>query len=257
MQHRARKRFGQNFLQDTLIINRILAAIAPEKTDNLIEIGPGLGALTRPLINAVDKLSAVEIDDDLQQYLQDSLPNAKEKLNLIHADALTVDYQKFGENLRIVGNLPYNISTPLLINFLQNANVIKDMHFMLQHEVVARITAEPGSKTYGRLSVMVQYYYDATYLFKVPPTSFNPQPKVDSAIVRLTPLKPNPYPELPFAKLEKVVAKAFSMRRKTLSNNLKPFISREELISLDIDPQQRPEQISVADFTKIVQFIKI
>ena len=254
MTHRPRKRFGQNFLHDQHIINSILRCINAQPTDNLIEIGPGLGALTKPLLSRVNRLTAIEIDTDLQAQLQ-KMPEAQGKLNLISGDALTVDYRQFGKDQRIVGNLPYNISTPLLIRLLQITPYIRDMHFMLQQEVVQRLAAPPGSKTYGRLSVIAQYYCAVLNLFHVPPTAFHPEPKVDSAIVRLTP-HPSPlYAELEFLVLEKLVAKAFSMRRKTLANNLKPLLSAAELVQLDIDPQWRPEQISVIDYVKIGMFV--
>jgi len=254
MMHRPRKRFGQNFLHDQNIINSILRCINVQPTDNLLEIGPGLGALTKPLLNQVNQLTAIEIDTDLHAHLQ-QLPAAQGKLHLINADALKVDFTPFGENLRIVGNLPYNISTPLLIRLLQITPQIKDMHFMLQKEVVQRLAASPGSKTYGRLSVMAQYYCDVSELLHVPPTAFNPEPKVDSAIVRLTPFASGKYPAVPFSELEQLVAKAFSMRRKTLANNLKPLLAANDLISLNIDPQWRPEQISVIDYVTITNFL--
>ena len=254
MTHRPRKRFGQNFLQDQHVINAILRCISPLPSDNLLEIGPGLGALTKPLLNLVSTLTAIEIDNDLYAQLQ-NLPTTKGQLKLVHADALTVDYRQFGEQLRIIGNLPYNISTPLLIQLLQLTPWIKDMHFMLQKEVVQRLAATPGSKTYGRLSVMAQYYCEVTELLHVPPSAFYPEPKVDSAIVRLTPFSTSPYPELAFSTLEALVAKAFSMRRKTLINNLKPLLTAEDLLTLEINPERRPEQISVVEYVKIAKFI--
>ncbi len=255
MTHRPRKRFGQNFLHDQHIINGILRCFNAQPTDKVVEIGPGLGALTKPLLNCVNQLMAIEIDTDLQDHLL-ALPEAKDKLQLIRADALTVDYQQLGEHLRIIGNLPYNISTPLLIRLLQSTPWIKDMHFMLQKEVVQRLAASPGGKTYGRLSVMAQYYCEVSELFHVPPTAFHPKPKVDSAIVRLTPYVSSPYAKVEFAALEQLVAKAFSMRRKTLANNLKPVLSAADLIQLEIDPQCRPEQLSVKDYVKIVFFVQ-
>ena len=254
MTHRPRKRFGQNFLHDQSIINSILRCFNPNSSDNVLEIGPGLGALTKPLLNIIDTVTAIEIDTDLLAHLR-TLPASHGKLQLINADALTVDYGQFGEKLRIIGNLPYNISTPLLIKLLQITSVIQDMHFMLQKEVVQRLAAPPGSKTYGRLSVMAQYYCDVTELLHVPPTAFDPEPKVDSAIVRLTPFESPKYPLVAFANLEAIVAKAFSMRRKTLANNLKPILSAAELAALDIDPQLRAEQIPVMDYVKITGLV--
>lgn len=247
MQHRPRKRFGQNFLQSQTVIAAIVRLIDPHPEDNLVEIGPGLGALTIPLLQHVNQLTAIEIDRDLHAGLL-ALPLAAARLKLIDADALSVNYDQFGKNLRLVGNLPYNISTPLLIHLLRHLGVIRDMHFMLQAEVVDRIVAEPGSKTYGRLSVMAQYYCDADALLEVPPSAFYPQPKVNSAILRLVPHSKALYPPVAWADLEKLVACAFGMRRKTLANNLKPLLSAAQIAGLGIDPGLRPEQISVPQY---------
>ena len=255
MVHRARKRFGQNFLQNPLIIDHIIQSLHLQTCDNVLEIGPGLGALTQPLLHQLNRLTAIEIDRDLQAHLTNAY-GADGKLTLIPADALTIDYSQFGPQLRVIGNLPYNISTPLLLHLVHYISHISDMHFMLQKEVVDRIAAHPGSKAYGRLSVMLQYYCDVEHLFDVPPEAFHPQPKVDSAIVRLTPHTTSPYPTIEFAALERLVAHAFSMRRKTLANNLKPIISAAELTSLGIDPVLRPEQISVMDYVRLATFVK-
>lgn len=254
MVHRPRKRFGQNFLQNQPIINDILRAFNPQPADKVVEIGPGLGALTTPLLRILDSLIAIEIDTDLQEHLR-VMPQAPGKLQLINADALTVDYGQLGEHLRIIGNLPYNISTPLLLYVLHYAHCIDDMHFMLQKEVVERLAAQPGCKTYGRLSVIVQYQCEVEQLFIVPPTAFHPQPKVESAIVRLTPYQASPYPPVNFATLERLVASAFSMRRKTLANNLKTLLTAAELSALGINPCLRPEQISVTEYVQIAKFI--
>jgi 16S rRNA (adenine1518-N6/adenine1519-N6)-dimethyltransferase len=254
MTHQPRKRFGQNFLHDARIINDILRCIQVQADDNVIEIGPGLGALTKPLLKLLNRLTAIEIDRDLYAELN-QLPEDAGKLHLIQADALTIDYRELGSHQRLIGNLPYNISTPLLIRLLQLTPWIQDMHFMLQKEVVSRLAATPGSKAYGRLSVMAQYYCEVSSVLDVPPTAFYPEPKVDSAVVRLTPYTTSPYPSIAFASLEQLVAKAFSMRRKTLANNLKPLLSAADLIQLDIDPQWRPEQISVIDYVKIGIFL--
>ena len=254
MQHRARKRFGQNFLQNQSVIHDILRYVNPQPNDKMVEIGPGLGALTIPLLSRLNTLNAVEIDRDLQAHLE-AMPEAIGKLNLIKADALTVDYTQWGKDLRVIGNLPYNISTPLLLHLLTQADYIEDMHFMLQKEVVERLAADPGSKTYGRFSVVVQYRCEVEHLFDVPPTAFHPQPKVDSAIIRLTPYKKSPYPFVNFGVLERLMASAFSMRRKTLANNLKPLLTAAELMSINIDPSLRPEQLSVTDYVHIAKFI--
>jgi 16S rRNA (adenine1518-N6/adenine1519-N6)-dimethyltransferase len=254
VRHSPRKRFGQNFLQNAHIIDSILRAINPQPQDNVLEIGPGLGALTQPLLRKLDHLTAVEIDTDLQQFLAE-LPIAQGKLKLISADALTIDYSQFGPKLRVVGNLPYNISTPILILLLKFASYIEDMYFMLQKEVVDRMAAGPGSKAYGRLSVMLQYHCEVEHLFDVPPEAFEPQPKVDSAVVRLIPFQKSPFDTIAVEQLERLVASAFAMRRKTLTNNLKGIISFAQLAELGIDGNRRPEQISVAEYVQLAKFI--
>ena len=254
MRHSPRKRFGQKFLQNRHIIDDIVRAINPQAEDNMLEIGPGLGALTEPLLRRLNHLTAVEIDTDLQKYLAE-LAIAQGKLRLVAADALTLDYSQFGSQLRVVGNLPYNISTPLLIHLLRFTSSIEDMHFMLQKEVVERIAAEPGSKAYGRLTVMLQYHCAVDYLFDVPPEAFDPRPKVDSAVVRLIPHRVSPFEEVSKAQLERLVASAFAMRRKTLNNNLKGIITAEQLSTLGIDGSKRPEQISISEYVQLAKFI--
>ena len=254
MRHSPRKRFGQNFLQSPQVIHNIVQAINPQANDNMLEIGPGLAALTQPLLRHVNHLTAVEIDTDLQEYLA-ALPIAQGKLNLIAADALTLDYSQFGSNLRVVGNLPYNISTPILIHLLHYASHIEDMHFMLQKEVVDRMAAQPGCKAYGRLSVMLQYHCDVEHLFNVPPEAFEPKPKVDSAIVRLIPYRNSPFESVNVNQLKELVASAFAMRRKTLINNLKGIVSAAQLSELGIDGGKRPEQISIAEYVQLAKFI--
>ncbi|RUQ85050.1 MULTISPECIES: 16S rRNA (adenine(1518)-N(6)/adenine(1519)-N(6))-dimethyltransferase RsmA [Legionella] len=250
MGHRPRKRFGQNFLQNQHVIAAILQNFHAQQEDKVLEIGPGLGALTKPLLKILNHLIAIEIDADLQAMWASS-PIAAEKLQLIAEDALTVDYSQFGRNLRIIGNLPYNISTPLLIRLLQFIPCIEDMHFMLQKEVVERLAASPHCKDYGRLSVIVQYYCEVEHLFDVPADAFYPQPKVESAVVRLLPYKISPYPQVSFTVLERLLAQAFGMRRKTLANNLKPICSAATLSHYGIDPSLRPEQIPVADYARL------
>jgi 16S rRNA (adenine1518-N6/adenine1519-N6)-dimethyltransferase len=253
MNHRPRKRFGQNFLEDSSIINHIVDAIHPNLTDNMLEIGPGLGALTRPLLKRLDKLNAIEIDTDLQAHLA-NMPEGNNKLNVIKADALTVDLAPLGNKLRVIGNLPYNISTPLLFHLLEHASQIEDMHFMLQEEVVKRLAAAPSCKAYGRLTVMVQALCRVEALFSVPPTAFNPPPKVQSAIVRLAPHAVQPEPEL-IEALKPLLHQAFSTRRKTLANNLKPMISASKLEELGLDPVRRPETLSVEEYLKLAKFL--
>lgn len=254
MNHHPRKRFGQNFLHDAHVIDAIVKAIHPMPHDNVLEIGPGLGALTQPLLQVLDHLNAVEIDRDLQEHLK-RLPIAQDKFHLIGGDALKVDYSQFGSHLRIVGNLPYNISTPLLLRLLEYAPFIKDMYFMLQKEVVMRMAASHGTKAYGRLSVMMQYECEVVHVFDVPPEAFDPPPKVNSAIVRLIPYKQSPFEAVDRKVLEQVVARAFSMRRKTLRNNLKGLVSTEELNQLGIIDSKRPEDISISEYVHLAKFI--
>lgn len=253
MRHYPLKRFGQNFLEDKGIINTILRIFAPKPQDNIVEIGPGLGALTSPLLACLPHLTAIEIDTNLQEYLA-TLP-LSHKLTLIKGDALTINYASLGEQLRLIGNLPYNISTPLLLHVLQDAAHIEDMHFMLQKEVVDRLAAVPGNKSYGRLSVVVQYRCEVTSLLNVPASAFNPPPKVESAVVRLVPYHEPPYPSVDENQLRQVVKTAFAMRRKTLANNFKSVLMPQDWLKLDIDAKQRPEQLSVSDYVRITKFL--
>jgi len=252
--HQARKRFGQNFLQDQNIIRNILLNINPKVGDNIAEIGPGLGAITQHLLSATDgHLNVVEIDRDLVQVLKTQFFNYPE-LQIHQGDALKFDFSQLVENdskLRIVGNLPYNISTPLIFHLLSFSGKVKDMHFMLQKEVVDRMAAGPGDSAYGRLGIMVQYHCKVESLFKVPPTAFDPQPKVDSAIVRLTPYDTLPHPAIDHKQLSSLVTTAFNQRRKTIRNNLKKLISGEKLEALGIDPGLRPENLSLENFVTI------
>jgi 16S rRNA (adenine1518-N6/adenine1519-N6)-dimethyltransferase len=248
--HQARKRFGQNFLVSPGVIRNIVEAIAPKDGDLVVEIGPGLGALTGPLLERVERLHVVEIDRDLIARLKASYP--PERLVIHEGDALEFDFATLGERIKIVGNLPYNISTPLLFHLSGYAGRVRDMHFMLQKEVVDRMAAAPGSGDYGRLSVMLQYRFDIERLFVVPPGAFNPPPKVDSAIVRLVPKKvgagETAKDEALFAR---VVATAFSQRRKMLRNTLRELITEEGLAALGIAPTARAEDLSVADYLRL------
>lgn len=253
--YRTKKRFGQHFLNDSSVIEKLIYEIIPKRSEKFVEIGPGLGALTFPLLNKLDKLDVVEIDRDVIARL-----NQKNLANLsIHGvDALKFEFSGLltdsKEKLRVVGNLPYNISTPLIFHLLNSKHSILDMHFMLQNEVVQRITASPSNKSYGRLSVMVQYHCQTEYLFFVGPESFDPPPKVDSAILRLIPWKNPPYKASDETHLEKLVAQAFSMRRKTLRNNLKKIINSEHINELGIDPNLRAENLTVSDFVTLSNF---
>jgi 16S rRNA (adenine1518-N6/adenine1519-N6)-dimethyltransferase len=251
--HVPRKRFGQHFLADRETIARIVSAIDPRRDDHIVEIGPGLGALTAPLLERVEHLHVVELDRDLSERLRKRYP--VDRLTVHQADALRFDFATLPAPLRVVGNLPYNISTPLLFHVAAAAARCTDLHFMLQHEVVERMIAKPAESEYGRLSVMLQYRFRLERLFSVSPGSFRPPPKVHSAVVRLV---PRPFSELDALNeggFSKVVAQAFSMRRKTLRNNLSGLISASELHELGVDPGERAQTLSVAAFITIANRI--
>lgn len=245
-QHRARKRFGQNFLHDEGVIHQIVRSIDPQPNDKLIEIGPGMSALTLPLIQAVKHLNVIEIDRDLVQYLQKRY--SSDQLSIISADVLTVDFAQFGPGIRIVGNLPYNISSPLLFHLMPYAELIIDQHFMLQKEVIERMIAKPGDSLYGRLSIMLQARYRMQKLFDVAPEAFDPAPKVTSAVVRMRPLKAD-RPQAKNAKVfEKVVAQAFSQRRKMLRGTLSQWGPHIDWEALGINPTDRAEHLSLQQY---------
>lgn len=250
--HKARKRFGQNFLQDMTIIDRIMRAINPQKTDFLLEIGPGQGALTQELLKEAARLDVIELDQDLIPLLKLRF-GLNPVFHLYQGDALKFNLTKLflGNSLRVVGNLPYNISTPLIFHLLSYVNIIKDMHFMLQKEVVERMAAEPGSGNRGRLTIMVQYFCRVEHVFNVPPSAFNPSPKVDSAIVRLTPYTNPPFLAKDYKLFELVVREAFNKRRKTLRNTLKQVLSSEAIEQAGIDASLRPEQLLLVDFVNL------
>lgn len=252
----ARKRFGQNFLVDSQVIYAIVQAIAPRRADHIVEIGPGLGALTEPLLDRLDHLHVVEIDRDIVAHLQQRFGAHTVGRLTIHAgDALAFDFAALADagmgELRIVGNLPYNISTPLLFYLATFAESVQDMHFMLQQEVVARMAALPGTPNYGRLSVMLQYRFFIDRLFDVPPEAFDPAPKVDSAIVRLVPRPPSELRAHCVKKLAKIVAAAFSQRRKMLRNTLSTYFSEADLARLGVAPTARAEALTVEDYVRL------
>lgn len=256
MGHTPRKRFGQNFLVDEPVVNRIVSAIHPAPSDQLVEIGPGQGALTGGLLESGCQLDVIELDRNLVPGLLAAFckyPGFK----LHNADALGFDFANLAERsglpLRIVGNLPYNISTPLIFKLLEHCADIKDMHFMLQLEVVQRLAAEPGSKHWGRLGIMNQYFCRVEQLFEVPPEAFRPQPKVQSAVVRLTPWQQQnqPHPACDPATLRRVTQSAFAQRRKTLRNNLKGIIDESGLETLGIDPGARAEALDLGQFIAV------
>lgn len=253
MKHVAKKRFGQNFLTDQGVIDSLVSAIAPKPDDLMVEIGPGLGALTKPLLQKLNMLHVVEVDRDIISWMQKEY--VKNHITIHNSDALKFNFGSLGENLRVVGNLPYNISTPILFHLLDNVHAITDMHFMLQKEVVERMVAEPSTAAYGRLSVMLQYRLHMEYLFTVPPEAFDPAPKVESAFVRCV-----PYATLPIAANDEtlfaqVVTAAFSQRRKTLRNTLKGLLHDDGFSALNIDSQLRAENLSVADFVAIANYL--
>lgn len=256
MPHRPRKRFAQHFLHDPGIIERMVAAIAPRPDDAMVEIGPGTGALTAPLLERLDRLVAVELDRDLIPGLQ-RLDAGRGRLTLHNQDALGFDFAALAGRcgpLRVVGNLPYNISTPLIFRLLGAVQGIKDMHLLLQREVVGRIAARPGGKAYGRLSVMVQYHCEAEPLFAVGAGAFSPPPRVDSAFLRLRP-RPEPPPLRDHRRFEHIVARAFSQRRKTLRNALRGLVSAQDLLAAGLDPALRGETLSVAQFVALANHV--
>lgn len=270
LSHQPRKRFGQNFLHDQVIIGRIIDSIHANRDDLMLEIGPGMGAITEPLLNEVDRLTVVELDTDLADSLRIRIgANSNEGLTIVKANAMEVDYRALyhqinvdnrDKKMRIVGNLPYNISTPLLFHLLSFADVIQDMHFMLQKEVVDRITADVDSREYGRLSVMMQYYCETDYLLTVPNGAFNPPPKVTSAVFRLTPYQDKPIVADDEKLFALVVREAFNHRRKTLRAIFKkspilPAVTEQNLIDWGINPLARPETLSVTEFVTLANGI--
>ena len=253
MMHIARKRFGQNFLVDEQIIADIIRVIHPRPDDNMVEIGPGLGALTRPLLKELKLLHVVEIDRDIIARLHKDYP--QDKLVIHAGDALKFDFAELPTPLRIVGNLPYNISSPLLFHFSAYAERITDMHFMLQNEVVERMVAEPSTAAYGRLSVMLQYRFYMEKLLDVPPESFRPSPKVNSAIVRMIPLPANQVLVRDEKLFAAIVATAFGQRRKTLRNTLKSYLNEADFEQLGIDAQLRAENLGVEEFARVANYL--
>ncbi len=254
--HQARKRFGQNFLHDPGVIERIIRAIHPKPDDAIVEIGPGLGAITEEILAVNPKLQVVELDRDLIPVLRTKFFNYPD-FRIHEGDALTFDFSQLtdGKPLRIIGNLPYNISTPLIFHLLSQTGVVQDMHFMLQKEVVQRMAAVPGDNNYGRLGIMTQYFCKVQPLFEVGPGAFRPAPKVDSAIVRLVPHTELPHPAKDLGTLQAVVRTAFNARRKTLRKALAGVVTVEQLQALGINDGLRPENLSLADYVSIADLI--
>ncbi|RZA34799.1 MAG: 16S rRNA (adenine(1518)-N(6)/adenine(1519)-N(6))-dimethyltransferase RsmA [Lysobacteraceae bacterium] len=255
MKHVARKRFGQNFLTDKLVLDNIIDAIAPQRGEAMVEIGPGLAAMTALLLKSLDHMHVVELDRDLVARLEKAYP--REKLTVHSGDALKFDFGSIpvpeGQKLRIVGNLPYNISSPLLFHLAEFAPLVEDQHFMLQKEVVERMVAEPGTKAYSRLSVMLQWRYDMDLMFIVPPTAFDPPPQVESAIVRMIPKRQ--MLGVDGATLEKVVAKAFSQRRKVIRNCVAGMFTEAQLVEAGIDPGVRPEAVGLEQYVALANLL--
>lgn len=252
--HIPRKRFGQNFLQDASVIANIVHAVNPQPDDVVIEIGPGLGAITKPLLAALKHLHVVEIDRDIISRLQTEFP--AERLSIHAGDALAFDFASVAEGkLKIVGNLPYNISTPLLFHLATYGQKVTDMHFMLQKEVIERMVAEPSTADYGRLTVMLQYRFEMENILHVPPEAFWPPPKVDSAVVRMIPAPGRCGVASDELLLEQVVTTAFSQRRKTLKNNLKGLLDADGFAALEMDPGLRPENLPVEDYVRLANYL--
>ena len=259
MNARPKKSFGQHFLHEKRYIDRIVSAISPRDGDTVVEIGPGEGALTLPLLAAAGRLTAIELDTDLIPALRERAA-AVGTLTIIQADVLTVDFTALARQLgtprlRIAGNLPYYISSPILFHCVEHAAAIQDMHFMLQKEVVDRMAAEPGSKVYGRLSVMLQLACRVVPLFDVPPGAFRPPPKVDSSVVRLTPLAPSERHDADPARVHAIVKAAFAQRRKTLANGLKQLMGTDAIRRAGVDPGARAETLAPLDFVRLAKLV--
>lgn len=252
--HFARKRFGQNFLTDPFIIDSMVTAFNPKPNQAIVEIGPGLGALTLPISDQIENMTVIELDRDLAARLA-AHPALRAKLTIIQNDAMTIDFgaiaKEKGQPLRVFGNLPYNISTPLMFHLFTYTTAIADMNFMLQKEVVNRLVAGPNTKAYGRLSVMAQYYCQIIPILAVPPSAFTPAPKVDSAVVRLIPHQRNPYAICDVKLLSRITTQAFNQRRKTIRNSLSDLFSVQDFEQLSIDPNCRAENISVENYCKL------
>lgn len=252
MKHQPRRRFGQNFLIDANVIAAIVAAIRPARGDRVVEIGPGLGALTRPLLAAAGQMHAIEIDRDLAAVLRNEFAP---RLTVHLTDVLNCDFASLGDDLRVVGNLPYNISTPLLFHLGDFTARIRDIHVMLQKEIVERMVAAPSDSNYGRLSVMLQYRFELEKLLDVPAAAFEPAPKVDSTVLRLTPLRPLPFVARDEELFASIVKAAFSQRRKTLRNSLRRFLSEPDFGALAIAPAARAQELGVKQFVAIADYV--
>jgi len=252
--HRPRKRFGQHFLTDSATIEQIVAAIQPHDTETIVEVGPGRGAISDPLARLAGEFHTIELDRDLAAMIRMRFAT-QANVTVHEGDVLNFDFASLGNELRIVGNLPYNISTPLLFRLVEFRTVIRDMHFMLQKEVVDRMAAPPGNKTYGRLSIMLGCHMEIIPLFDVPAIAFDPPPKVTSSVVRLRPWPADTFEISDHHKLSQIVAEAFSQRRKTLRNALKASATEDDLVAAGMDPQSRPEQATIANYVALANLI--
>ena len=255
MAHKARKRFGQNFLQDATIIDDIVAAINPQLGDTMVEIGPGLGALTIPLAKRLKRLNVIELDRDIVVHLKTLFMD--QNVLIYEGDALKFAFPTLGSGLRVVGNLPYNISTPLLFYLIEHFAGIQDIHVMLQKEVVERMVARPGASDYSRLSVSLQYYFDMDKVLDIGPHAFDPQPKVDSAFVRMVPRRSALLGARDPALFSQLVSLAFSQRRKTLRNTLRQWFTGPDLEAMGIDPGARAQTLSVDDYVRMTNVLTV
>ena len=250
---KAKKKFGQNFLNDQSVIKEILNYLKPSAQDKVLEIGPGMGAITIPLLNKLNYISVIEIDPDMINYLQKKIP--KEKINIINRDVLSISNKDLEVYDRIVGNLPYYISTEILIKMIDILGSLKDVHFMFQKEVAERITAKPRSKNFGRLSVLIQYFFDSEILFDISANSFSPPPKIQSSFIKLTPRKKEGLRFKNLINFKKVIKTAFQFKRKTLKNNFKDILDEENFNSIGINPKKRAEMLNIDDFVNIENYI--
>jgi 16S rRNA (adenine1518-N6/adenine1519-N6)-dimethyltransferase len=250
---KAKKKFGQNFLTDQSVIKEILSHLKPLAHDKILEIGPGMGAITIPLLNKLNHISVIEIDPDMINYLQKKIP--KEKINIINHDVLSINNKDLEVYDRIIGNLPYYISTEILIKMIDILGSLKDIHFMFQKEVAERITAKPRSKNFGRLSVLIQYFFDSEILFDISANSFSPPPKIQSSFIKLIPRKKEGLKFKNLINFKKVIKTAFQFKRKTLKNNFKDILNEENFNSIGINPQKRAEMLSIDDFVNIENYI--
>ncbi|WP_395479896.1 16S rRNA (adenine(1518)-N(6)/adenine(1519)-N(6))-dimethyltransferase RsmA [Candidatus Curculioniphilus buchneri] len=256
--HFSRRRFSQNFLCNSGVIASIVSAIHPQPDQAIIEIGPGLGALTKPIVEHSERIIVIELDRDLASYLS-THPFLRSKINVLQQDVMKVDfaalYAKLGQPLRIFGNLPYNISTPLMFHLFKYTHVIHDMHFMLQKEVANRLVAIPNNKAYGRLSILAQYQTQIIPILEVSPSSFNPEPKVDSVVVRIKNYTTMPFPVCDFTKLSMITSLAFRCRRKVLRNNLGNLFSVQQLMQQGIDASLRAENIRIEQYCRLANLV--